>query len=42
MTFFSNLFSIKTSLMLADPVFNETHLLDFVEDNIHAKRKMRI
>ena len=41
MTFFSTLFNIKMSLMLADPVFNETHLQspDFVEDDIDTKRK---
>ena len=41
MTFFSTLFNIKKSLMLADPVFNETHLQspDFVEDDIDTKRK---
>ena len=41
MTFFSTLFNIKKSLMLADPVFNETHLQvpDFVEDDIDTERK---
>ena len=41
MTFFSTLFNMKKSLMLADPVFNETHLQspDFVENDIHSERK---
>ena len=41
MTFSSTLFNIKKSLMLADPVFNETHLQSpgFVEDDIDTKRK---
>ena len=41
MIFFSTLFSIKMSLMLADPVFDETHLQspDFVEDDTDAERK---
>ena len=45
MTFFSTLFNIKKSLMLADPVFNETHLQspDFVEDDIDTDNiKLRI
>ena len=41
MTFVSILFNIKKYLILADQVFNETHLqsLDFVEDDIDTKRK---
>ena len=41
MTFFSTLFNLKKSLMLADPVFNETHLQspDFLEDDIDTERK---
>ena len=41
MTFFSTLFNIKKSLMLADPVFNETHLQspDFVEMTLIPKEK---
>ena len=45
MTFFSSLFNIKKYLMLADPVFNETHLQspDFVEDDIDTDNiKLRI
>ena len=40
-TFFSALFNIKRSLMLAGPVFNETFLQspDFVEDDIDTERK---
>ena len=40
MTFFSTLFNIKKSLMLANPVFNENHLQspNFVEDNINTER----
>ena len=39
--FFSPLLNIKKSLMLADPVSNETHLLlpDFVKDDIDTERK---
>ena len=41
MAFFSTLFTMKTSLMLADPIFNETHLQspDFVGDDIDIERK---
>ena len=41
MTFFSILYTMKTSLMLADPIFNETHLQspDFVGDDIDIERK---
>ena len=41
MTFFSTLFNIKMSLMLAVPVFNETHFQspDFVEDGTDTERK---
>ena len=40
MTFFSTLFNIKKSLMLANPVFNETHLQspDFAEDDIDTEK----
>ena len=41
MTFFYTLFNTKMSVMLVDPVFNETHLHlpDFVEDDTDTKRE---